>query len=159
MSTVNAPYPLSASVAPPTRQEWIAQVEQLLLRRKAEIRRYLDSYPLLPIVSTEQRSAAFGAAPTSVAEAAIQQEIADQLAEVEGQELMRIDAVIERMRAGTYGICAGGSPSHLIALSRLQALPFAELCIRCQREAEKADPASRFRTAEDTNEKFPEERV
>lgn len=51
-------------------------------------------------------------------------------------ELVRIDAALERITAGTYGVCARcGEP---IGLERLRARPFAELCIACARLAERS---------------------
>ncbi len=64
-----------------------------------------------------------------------QDEISSQLAEVESRELAQIENALERMRNGTYGICeVTGKP---IPLARLQALPYAIMCIEAQREAEK----------------------
>lgn len=62
-------------------------------------------------------------------------EINSQLAEVESRELAQIEAALEQMRDGTYGSCQGCEKP--IPLARLQALPYATLCIECQREAEK----------------------
>jgi RNA polymerase-binding protein DksA len=46
-------------------------------------------------------------------------------------QLARIDAALERIEAGTYGLCAGcGGP---IARERLEALPYATACIDCSR--------------------------
>jgi len=66
---------------------------------------------------------------------AAQDEISSQLAEVESRELKNIEYALERMREGVYGACQQCSEN--IPLARLQALPYASLCIRCQREAEK----------------------
>lgn len=62
-------------------------------------------------------------------------EISSQLAEVESRELANIENALEQMREGRYGICEGCEET--IPLARLQALPYATLCINCQREAEK----------------------
>lgn len=67
-------------------------------------------------------------------------EISSQLAEVESRELANIDRALEQMREGRYGICE--SCETTIPLARLQALPYATLCIGCQREAEKSGAAS-----------------
>lgn len=64
-----------------------------------------------------------------------QDEISSQLAEVESRELASITKALEMMRDGIYGDCEGcKSP---IPLGRLQALPYASCCIKCQRELEK----------------------
>jgi DnaK suppressor protein len=65
-----------------------------------------------------------------------QDEISSQLAEVESRELASIENALERMRSGEYGLCE--SCETAIPLARLQALPYATLCIQCQREAEKS---------------------
>ena len=67
---------------------------------------------------------------------AVQDEISSQLAEVESRELTYIENALERMQAGGYGVCEHCNTN--IPLARLQALPYATLCIRCQREAEKS---------------------
>ena len=65
----------------------------------------------------------------------VQDEINSQLAEVESRELARIEVALERMRDGHYGICEGCGTS--IPIARLNALPYATLCIKCQRESER----------------------
>lgn len=50
------------------------------------------------------------------------------------RKLLRIDAALVRLDKGEYGVChACQAP---IRDDRLQLLPFAELCIRCQRKQE-----------------------
>jgi len=49
--------------------------------------------------------------------------------------LADIDAALKRITEGTYGICTNcGEP---IALERLEALPWATLCIDCKRYRER----------------------
>jgi RNA polymerase-binding protein DksA len=44
-------------------------------------------------------------------------------------DIVAVDAALERMRLGTYGVCVRcGEP---IGVDRLRARPTAELCIRC----------------------------
>jgi len=62
-------------------------------------------------------------------------ELNSQLAEVESRELACIENALERMRGGNYGVCEGCS--NKIPFARLSALPYATLCIECQREAER----------------------
>jgi len=66
-------------------------------------------------------------------------EISSQLAEVESRELANIEKALERMRSGHYGLCEACEKP--IPIARLQALPYATLCIQCQREAEKEGSA------------------
>jgi DnaK suppressor protein len=50
--------------------------------------------------------------------------------------LANIEEALERLEQGTYGICA--ECGNEIPPRRLQALPFAKLCVRCQSEADKS---------------------
>jgi len=61
--------------------------------------------------------------------------IADRLSEAELTELKAIQAALERMDAGEYGICL--SCSKQIAQKRLEALPWASMCIECAEESER----------------------
>lgn len=62
-------------------------------------------------------------------------ELAETLEDNSEGVLSAIDSALERIGAGTYGTCLRcGKP---IAEERLEALPYAELCIDCKREAER----------------------
>jgi RNA polymerase-binding transcription factor DksA len=61
-------------------------------------------------------------------------EVAFSLREHVEAELAEIDAALARLDAGTYGICeACGRP---IEPERLEAIPYARLCVRDQQLAE-----------------------
>jgi DnaK suppressor protein len=64
-----------------------------------------------------------------------QDEINSQLAEVESRELALIENALEQMRNGNYGLCE--SCNTKIPALRLRALPYATMCIECQRELER----------------------
>jgi RNA polymerase-binding transcription factor len=49
------------------------------------------------------------------------------------EQLADVDKALERMEEGTYGICTNCGKA--ILPERLEALPYAELCIDCQRAA------------------------
>ena len=49
--------------------------------------------------------------------------------------LAAIERALERIEAGTYGTCQRCGKQ--ISEERLEALPYAELCIDCKREAER----------------------
>jgi DnaK suppressor protein len=69
-----------------------------------------------------------------------QYELDSQLATVESRELAAIDAALNRMRDGRYGTCE--SCEEPIPVARLQALPYATLCIECQRDEEQSGHGS-----------------
>lgn len=71
-----------------------------------------------------------------------QDEISSQLAEVESRELANIENALERLKIGKYGQCevCGGR----IPMARLHALPYATMCIDCQRELERSGESASF---------------
>lgn len=48
--------------------------------------------------------------------------------------VQQIDAALERLHSGRYGICAGCGEA--IPIARLRALPFATQCVPCQAKRE-----------------------
>lgn len=114
-----------------TRTDAITHLRKVLLRRRNALRSALaGDLSLLK----ELRGQSRGDVADFALDAA-QDEISSQLAEVESRELSSIEAALERIRDGSYGNC--DHCDEAIPLARLQALPYATLCIRCQREAEK----------------------
>jgi DnaK suppressor protein len=55
--------------------------------------------------------------------------------------LRKVEAARERLRQGTYGLCAACEEE--ISPKRLQAIPWAENCISCQARAESAPEFAR----------------
>lgn len=52
------------------------------------------------------------------------------------EEIVReIDAALQRIEEGTYGLCEMGGCD--IGRNRLRAIPWAKLCIACQRQVEQ----------------------
>lgn len=62
-------------------------------------------------------------------------ELADTLHENADAVLAAIDGALQRVENGTYGKCVNCGRD--ISPERLEALPYAELCIDCKREAER----------------------
>jgi DnaK suppressor protein len=69
------------------------------------------------------------------ATATLDREIDYTLEENSTQVLAEIDAALARIDAGTYGICTNCGKE--IPLARLEAYPWASLCIDCKRERER----------------------
>ena len=67
-----------------------------------------------------------------------QDEISSQLVEVESRELAQIDKALQRMDQGEYGVCDQCGAA--IPVTRLKALPYATLCVRCQEQSEDGTP-------------------
>jgi RNA polymerase-binding protein DksA len=70
-----------------------------------------------------------------VATATFDREMASSLEENSNHVLSEIDAALTRIENGHFGTCEGcGNP---IGLERLEALPWATLCIDCKRRQER----------------------
>lgn len=113
------------------RKDAILSMRQILIMRRDALRTALaGDLSLLKELRAQTAGDVVDAALDSA-----QDEISSQLAEVESRELTHIETALERMRLGEYGVCEGCGNG--IPLARLQALPYATMCIGCQREAEK----------------------
>jgi RNA polymerase-binding protein DksA len=73
--------------------------------------------------------------PADTATETFERELAVTLEDNSEAVLGAIDRALARIEEGTYGICVNcGKP---IPAERLEALPYAELCIDCKRELER----------------------
>lgn len=109
------------------RKDQILKMRNLLVRRRDALRKALaGDLSLLKELREQQGGDVVDAALDTA-----QDEISSQLAEVESRELASIEKALERIREGSYGLCesCGGK----IPVARLNALPYATLCIECQR--------------------------
>ena len=114
-----------------SRKDAILSMHQILIKRRDALRKALaGDLSLLKELRAQSSGGVVDAALDSV-----QDEISSQLAEVERRELSRIEYALERMREGQFGVCEGCNTN--IPMARLNALPYATYCIRCQREAER----------------------
>lgn len=74
-------------------------------------------------------------------------EISYLLTDRDRSKVQSIDQALERIDAGTYGICE--SCEGEITAERLKAMPFTRLCVQCQSERELE--AKRNRRVEDSS--------
>jgi DnaK suppressor protein len=113
------------------RKDSILSMRQTLIMRRDALRTALaGDLSLLKELRAQTSGDVIDAALDSA-----QDEICSQLAEVESRELLYIENALRRMREGQYGLCEACSCN--IPMARLHALPYATLCIDCQREAER----------------------
>ena len=114
------------------RKDSLMNLRAILVRRRDALRSALaGDLSLLRELRSESPGDVIDAAYDST-----QDEISSQLAEVESRELANIENALDRMKAGKYGSCeyCGGK----IPMARLNALPYATMCIACQREVERS---------------------
>lgn len=124
------------------RKDALANMRAILVKRRDALRSALAG-DLTQLRNMHDQS------PGDVIDAAYdtaQDEVNSQLAEVESRELASIENALERMKDGTYGQCevCGGR----IPMARLDALPYATVCIGCQRDLERSGESRNRRTEE-----------
>jgi DnaK suppressor protein len=113
------------------RKDALANLRQILVKRRDALRKALAG-DLTQLSGLKEQTVG------DMIDAALDSEhneINSQLAEVESRELAQIEYALEKMRAGTFGICERCDTK--IPMARLNALPYATLCIHCQREVER----------------------
>lgn len=108
-----------------SRKEALLKLKQVLVYRREAIRAALKG----DLTALSQLNLASGDLADIALDSA-HEEVTSQMAEVESRELAKIEDAIARMSGGNYGACEGCDKP--IPLARLQALPYATLCIKCQ---------------------------
>ena len=114
-----------------TRQQLLKKFEGILMRRRDALLRSLSG-ELEQVNPRDQRNVG------DSADAAVDthsQEISSGLVEAESRELANTERALERLREGSYGVCENCGKK--IPIARLQALPYATMCIRCQSAREQ----------------------
>lgn len=103
------------------------------LRRELETQRSV----LLQTIGGDQTEALIEDNPDEedLADFIVQHEIRLSLDQFSTEMLVRIDGALARLKDGTYGECQNCRGE--IPTERLQALPYAEMCVTCQSRLEK----------------------
>lgn len=113
------------------RKDALLNQHAILIRRRDALRSALaGDLSLLKELRSESPGDVIDAALDST-----QDEISSQLAEVESRELASIENALQRMQIGHYGVCEICNSK--IPMARLNALPYATMCIACQRDVER----------------------
>ena len=116
----------------PTEKQILARREEL----EAERAQLLDQVEELDAEAdvNNWREGGFDDDPADAGSASFERETAQSLSNHARGLLIQIDDALRRMDAGTYGICGGcGKP---IEAERLEAIPYATLCMDCKRREE-----------------------
>jgi DnaK suppressor protein len=79
--------------------------------------------------------------PVDMTQQAADRDVAVQILDRESVLARRIRSALDRIQDGSYGICLQCEEE--IAPKRLKAMPWAELCIACQEQADKYTSQSR----------------
>jgi DnaK suppressor protein len=112
------------------RAKKIREMRKVLIERREQLRggmeHSLGAYQSAPVAAKGDVS--------DLAADALDGDTALQLAESGSAEIAEVDAALEKIEDGTYGMCesCGGE----IPWRRLEALPYATMCIECKRQQE-----------------------
>lgn len=113
-------------------EKFVAEVKAKLLEQRQSILKSLADQSdemkslIKPIESGDE---------ADVASDVIDRTMLDALGAQDSLRLQQIDAALERIRNGKYGICVACNKE--IPMERLQALPYAFLCVNCAAAAER----------------------
>ena len=112
-----------------SRKQSLQKMREVLIERRVALRKAVDGdFSMLRKLERSGGDAADCALETSYSE------LSSQLAEAETRELQSVDNALRLMDEGLYGKCEGCNSN--IPMARLQALPYATLCISCKRLVE-----------------------
>lgn len=113
------------------RQDALLKISTTLQNRRSElIQQLADELGGL----RHEMGSNVGGDDGDVATETIHTEVTSRIAQLETEEVQKIDHALQRLRDGSYGLCE--SCSKKINVARLKALPYTTVCIECQREME-----------------------
>ncbi len=113
-----------------SRKDALANMRNILVHRRDAIRAALKG----DLTALRELALASGDIADFALDSA-HEEVTSQMAEVESRELASIEDALAKISQGGYGICEDCTKP--IPLARLQALPYATMCIKCQVNAER----------------------
>lgn len=113
------------------RQETL---HQMLMGKRQEIIREIEGNLGQSLTEDQQRRLESARDVGDQALMDLDRELGISLMEMRNRRRQAIDEALNRLRDGTYGMCAECGIE--ISEKRLQAVPFAKLCVECQSKAE-----------------------
>ena len=116
----------------------LKQFRQALLVERAKVAGEIKSIAQETAKSPRDASGDLSAYTVHMADMsadAYEREVSMNIVSSEQEVLYQIDDALKRMEEGTYGVC--GQCNKPITMSRLKAVPYASLCIQCQRDKER----------------------
>ena len=119
-------------------KDQMKQLRQLLIIERAKLAEEIKSIARDASTSPRDASGDLSAYTVHMADMAADtydRELSMNIASSEQQVLYEIDDALKRLDDGSYGTCQ--QCNQPIAMSRLKAVPYASLCIECQRAKEQ----------------------
>ena len=119
-------------------KEQVKQFRQLLITERVKLVEEIKSIARDASVSPRDASGDLSAYTVHMADMAADtydRELSLNIASNEQKVLYEIDDALKRLDEGTFGVCL--QCDHAVTMSRLKAVPYASLCINCQRDKEQ----------------------
>ena len=119
-------------------KEQLKQFRQLLIVERTKLTDEIKSIAHDASTSPRDASGDLSAYTIHMADMAAdtyERELSMNIVSSEQEILYQIDDALKRLDDGSFGICQ--QCNQAIALSRLRAVPYASLCIECQRSKER----------------------
>ena len=111
----------------------VEHFRELLLEERRRVADAIENLHEENAPSMQEETPETGLADTATV--TVDRELDYSLEEHSSNVLKEIDAALQRIDAGTFGQCARcGKP---ITEERLEAMPYATLCIECKRQEER----------------------
>ncbi|MCK6457809.1 MAG: TraR/DksA C4-type zinc finger protein [Phycisphaerae bacterium] len=128
-----------------TDREWMNSIREALLQRRAAITSVVKSNRN-QLADNQGESADIA----DRASDGFEDELAAGLLSIETAQLEEINAALERIDKGAYGVCVNCQKP--IPRKRLEVLPFAKRCLKCEGMKEQAARMAPPSTDEDESE-------
>jgi DnaK suppressor protein len=109
-------------------------LQQMLLRKRQEILKEIEGSLGQSLTEDQQRRLESARDVGDQALMDLDRELGISLMEMRNRRRQAIDEALTRLNEGTYGICAECGIE--ISERRLEAVPFAKLCVECQSREE-----------------------
>ena len=122
----------------PLNKEQLKQLRQLLITERAKLAEEIKSIAQDASKSPREASGDLSAYTLHMADMAADtydRELSMNIVSSEQEILYQIDDALKRLDDGSFGTCQ--QCNQPITLSRLKAVPYASLCITCQRTKEQ----------------------
>ena len=119
-------------------KEQMKQFRQLLITERAKLVSEIKSIAQDTSTSPREASGDLSAYTVHMADMAAdtyERELSMNIVSSEQEILYQVDDALKRLDEGSFGVCQ--QCSQPISMSRLKAVPYASLCISCQRVKEQ----------------------
>jgi RNA polymerase-binding transcription factor len=123
------------------RQRRQEVLHKMLIGKRQEIIREIEESLGQSLTEDQQRRLESARDVGDQALMDLERELGISLMEMRNRRRQSIDEALTRLHEGTYGICAECGIE--ISEKRLQAVPFAKLCVECQSRAELLEKIER----------------